>query len=327
MKTMRWVVAGVVAGLVAVVSGCSGTGEAAIAYPASQQEFFSMNNDCKAKYATGQNDIQKSLVFNQCNKDRLRFSKDQNISGWVGEVTDISTDQGADVVSVTITTTIDGFESSFGTVNNRISDYATDSMITQSNPLFNVLAQMKEGDRVSFDGRFLPHPESQRGIWESSMTEHGSMDEPEFMVRFSDIRPYGADSNAVATSRVGVKVAQSNANTSESSEPESPIGSGESSDEPAADPAPDVDFASLNGMGYGAAKLLLKKAGYTPENGVDRNAFPHDVDGDDANCGNVGCSIQWVQPSNNKHLCVGVTQNDDVPQSEWKSSAETGACQ
>lgn len=196
MKKTSWVVAGIA---VAFVSGCSGSDQAAISHPATQQEFSLLNSKCKAMYAEGLNDIQKSLAFNQCNKDRLQFSRERKISGWVGEITDISTDQGAEVVSVTLNTTTDGFRMSFGTVTNRVSDYATDSMITPKNPLFNVLAQMKEGELVSFDASFLPHPESSRGLWESSLTERGSMDEPEFSVRFTDIRPYEAESKAVAT--------------------------------------------------------------------------------------------------------------------------------
>ena len=94
-------------------------------------------------------------------------------------------------MSVTIEAGVDGFDMKFGTVSNRISDYATDTMITQSNPLFKVLANLKEGDQVSFDAVFLPHPDGPRGIWENSLTEQGSMDEPEFNVRFTDIRPHG----------------------------------------------------------------------------------------------------------------------------------------
>lgn len=179
--------------------GCSGGGQANVVYPDSQQAFYSLNKQCYQSYSGGQNEIQKSLAFNQCNNERLKFSQHQKISGWVGEITDISTDQGADVVSVTIRATIDGFGVSFGTVTNRVSDYATDSMVTPANPLFNILANMKEGEVVAFDAVFLNHPEIDRGLWESSLTEQGSVDEPEFLVRFTRIESYIPKSASPAT--------------------------------------------------------------------------------------------------------------------------------
>ena len=161
-------------------------------FPAAQQAFHALNKSCDEAYDAGQNEIQKSMAFNSCNQQRTQFASGQQISGWTGTISDISTDQGADVVTVDIEAEVDGFETRFQTVNNRISDMNTGSMITQDSPLFNVLAQMKEGDKVSFDAQFLRHPEGQRGIWENSLTEQGSMSEPVFNVRFTDIRPFGS---------------------------------------------------------------------------------------------------------------------------------------
>lgn len=322
MKMTRWVVAGIAVAVAAVVSGCSGSDRADLAYPTSQQEFSSLNSKCKEKYAEGLNDIQRSLAFNQCNKDRLQFSKERKISAWVGEITDISTDQGADVVSVEIMATIDGFDMSFGTVTNRVSDYATDSMITPKNPLFNVLAQMKEGDMVSFDASFLPHPESSRGLWESSLTEQGSMDEPEFSIRFVHIRPYEtpAAASTVASAAQPRAPVEEPANVVEKTyeprvqedESESTSGSGN-------------HLQSLVGRGYGDVKLELVAAGFVPESGPS-DAYPHEIDGNPGYCGNAGCSIPWVRPGSGESLCIGLELNDDVDESLWEASVSSGEC-
>ncbi|MFD0740098.1 hypothetical protein ACFQZQ_12510 [Lysobacter koreensis] len=316
-----------------VAAACSGTGEVAIDYPASQQAFFSLNQECQDKYATGQNDIQKSLAFNQCNQDRLQFSKEREINGWVGEITDLSTDQGADVVSLTINATIDGFDVVFGTVTNRVSDYATGSMITQKNPLFNVLAQMKEGDLVSFDATFLPHPESDRGVWESSLTEQGSMDAPEFSIRFVDVRPYRATATATATATAaagtGALLVQPKTSTGV------PLNVAE--DEPSYDSASEVqqdepettsgesgnDSQSIVGSGYSDGKLKLVAAGFVPEAELS-DAYPHEVDGNPGSCGNAGCSVPWRHPGSGEGVCIGLDVNDDVDQSRWKISAVHG---
>lgn len=186
--------------LAITLAACSGNNEgansAAVAaapqYPAAQQQFYALNKACEESYGKGQNEIQKSLAFNECNKQRSDFAAQHGISGWTGTIKDISTDQGADVVTVDIEAEIDGFEMTFMTVNNRFSDMNTNSMITPDNPLFNVLAQMKEGQKVTFDATFLQDPEGKRGVWEGSMTEQGSMSDPAFNVKFSDIRPFGA---------------------------------------------------------------------------------------------------------------------------------------
>lgn len=185
--------------LVFTLVACSGGGDKATSaatggpqYPAAQQQFYALNKACEESYAKGENEIQKSLAFNECNKRRADFAAQSGISGWTGTIKDISTDQGADVVTVDIEAEIDGFEMTFMTVSNRVSDMNTGSMITPNNPLFNVLAQMKEGQKVTFDATFLQDPEGRRGVWEGSMTEQGSMSDPAFNVKFSDIRPFGA---------------------------------------------------------------------------------------------------------------------------------------
>lgn len=197
-----------------VMAGCTGSGQgqsdtpSVPEYPPAQQAFHALNKSCHGAYDQGQNEIQKSLAFNNCNQQRTQFAAQHGgIVGWAGTITDISTDQGADVVTVSIETEVDGFEIKFGTVNNRFSDMLSNSMITPDNPLFNVLAQMKEGDKVTFSADFLDDPEGKTGVWEGSMTELGSMSEPEFQVKFSDIRPFDPTVAAAATpitdSRVG----------------------------------------------------------------------------------------------------------------------------
>lgn len=172
-------------------------------YPPAQIQFHALNKACGDAYKAGQNEIQKSLAFNHCNQQRSQFAAQQSISNWTGIISDISTDQGADVVTVDIESDAGDFEMKYMTVNNRFSDMNTNSMITPDNPLFDVLAQMKEGDKVNFDAEFLQHPEGKRGLWEGSLTEEGSMTEPEFNVRFTGIRPFGIQPSAAAAQTAG----------------------------------------------------------------------------------------------------------------------------
>lgn len=300
-KVYGWIAVGVA---VAVLAGCSDDHTTSVRYPESERAFHALNQQCQQAYAVGQNEIQKSLAFNRCNKSRSQFAKDNRVQNWVGNITDISTDQGADVVSVSISSRSDGVDLAFGTVSNRVSDYATNSLITQSNPLFNVLANMKIGDTVLFDAEFLSHPESERGIWESSLTEKGSIEDPEFNVRFTKIQPYTQQAvealSAVATPpepRVATK-------------PEATLSK---------------NAARANGT-YESVRTALMSAGYKPNHAVDlQNGFPHEVDGDPANCGMAGCQLPWVSASGNKK-CVAVLVNDGTPEAQWKASILSSPC-
>lgn len=200
---MKLVIHGGVVALALALAACSGGGDAgsegstpaaaaAPEFPAAQQQFHALNKACHDNYRNGQNEIQKSLAFNECNRQRTEFAARSGISGWTATIRDISTDQGADVVTLDLVAEVDGYAITYSTVGNRLSDVGSNSLITPDNPLFGVLAGMKEGDRVTFDATFLRDPSGKRGIWEASITEQGSMSDPAFNVKFVDIRPFGA---------------------------------------------------------------------------------------------------------------------------------------
>lgn len=72
------------------------------------------------------------------------------------------------------------------TWNNSLSDAGDNTLIDQSSPLFVTIAELSKGDRVVFSGEFLPS--KQDWIRESSMTEAGSVEEPEFVARITDVK-------------------------------------------------------------------------------------------------------------------------------------------
>jgi hypothetical protein len=53
--------------------------------------------------------------------------------------------------------------------------------------MYRQLVSMKKGDRVIFSGSFLPSDSD--CITEASITQSGSMTDPEFIVRFTQVRP------------------------------------------------------------------------------------------------------------------------------------------
>lgn len=300
------------------LAGCSAE-DPGVTYPDAQKTFYALNRECKQAYEGGINDIQRSRAFNECNSSRVSFSK-QGVKGWVGTITDISTDQGGDVVSVDINATIDGFEVAFGTVGNRISDVDAGSLITPTHPLFDVLSNMKEGDRVRFSGKFLMHPEADRGVWESSLTERGSMDDPVFKLRFTDIEPYEQAGGAQGQSPRRAEVDSVEAKKQEAADE---VVKDATQPAPASSPM-DEASGSPNEVTYEQVRRQLVSAGYTPM-AAPSDDFSSSVDGDPAYCGNAGCSVPWRSATD--VACVAVSVNDDLDERQWASQVSMSACE
>lgn len=191
------------------------------------------------------------------------------------------------------------------------------SLITQSSPLFGVIANLQVGDKVSFDGEFLRDPAGKTGTWKSSMTERGSMDEPEFNIRFTKVEPFGEDLTRRApgvsqaagevTSPVVVRTAaRIAAASSEKANDEATL---------AAPPESDMPYAKIR------AELIAE--GYEPAN-APTGDLRHTVDGDAAPCGNAGCQIPWSKGDHS--VCVSVQVNDNLDEARWLSQRSMGAC-
>jgi hypothetical protein len=104
------------------------------------------------------------------------------VSNWQGRITDIgTTGDGQASVSIEI-----GPKVWVKTWNNSFSDISDHTLIPQSSPVYKVLSQKAKGDQVEFSGRLVPGGHD--FIKETSMTEEGSMDEPEFLIKLSDVK-------------------------------------------------------------------------------------------------------------------------------------------
>ena len=167
-------------------------------FPESQLQFHRLNRDCVPRYREGINEVQKSLAFNKCNEERTQFAAQNSMSGWVGTIERIATDQGADVVQVDISSSAAGFTVGYHTDNNRFSNIFSRTMIRPGTPLFERIAKLPVGQKVIFDGSFVKDPGNSSKILEYSLTESGSMTAPVFIVEFSDIRPFTTTVTATA---------------------------------------------------------------------------------------------------------------------------------
>lgn len=106
----------------------------------------------------------------------------RSVQNWTGHIQSLSSSSSGDgVLSVTIAENV-----TLKTYNNSFSDMSDNTLIKESAPFYANLSQAKEGASVTFSGNFSNSTED--CIKEGSLTQAGSMREPEFIFRFSDVK-------------------------------------------------------------------------------------------------------------------------------------------
>lgn len=157
--------------------------------PQSQQEIFETKRaEFKQQFLSAKNDIKRSSVFNNAAnwsenfKDNL-FDLDEY---WYGKIIDIRTDQGGTKAAVEIRSSRYGIQVDYETDNELFTVY-DELIIKKGSKLYSQLADLEIGQYVKFKFNFIDG--GNRGVFEKSITEEGSITEPEFVVKFISIEP------------------------------------------------------------------------------------------------------------------------------------------
>ena len=144
-----------------------------------QQEFIDIVK--KAQKAGDGNEFEVVNARKKRGREICALMPALKASNWVGEVEDASTEMGGDsgVVMVRLTDDI-----AVGTWNNSLSDIEANSLIKPSSPLYDKLGGLKEGDSVTFSGRFVRGPDC---LEEQSLVDENGVLTPDFTFKFSSI--------------------------------------------------------------------------------------------------------------------------------------------
>jgi hypothetical protein len=119
----------------------------------------------------------------------LEAVPDGAFEDWSGQVTSLKTNsEGKAALAVALPCDV-----VLKTSVSAIGDAGRNTLIPQGSPLYTKLAALRNGQRVRVAGTFFST--DQDGYFELSLTEKGSMTEPEFLVRFLDVVPEGLDSS------------------------------------------------------------------------------------------------------------------------------------
>lgn len=157
-----------------------------ISVPLRQYRFLKTVKSFYGPYQNARNELKKSALRNRRGKAVRAVLQGRVVRGWVGILTDMSTTgQGKAHVSIKLW---GGKNIYVKTWNNEFSDISDKTLIRSGTPLYKSISNLSKGSFVVFSGRFVSN--SRDYIRESSMTESGSMTEPEYLMRFSSISRY-----------------------------------------------------------------------------------------------------------------------------------------
>ena len=105
------------------------------------------------------------------------------VDDWIGKVANQSTNgDGKGVLTIEI-----GSKIFVKTWNNAVSDFRNQTLLDPNSPIYKQALSLTRGQRVQFSGDLFAN--STDCVHESSMTLQGSLTAPEFIFRFSDLRP------------------------------------------------------------------------------------------------------------------------------------------
>ncbi|HEX4141916.1 MAG TPA: hypothetical protein VHY91_00060 [Pirellulales bacterium] len=151
--------------------------------PDEQRTFAQIIDSCRSRYESAPNELKKSAIRAERRTELANAITENRIENWRGGLVAAGTQSdGKAYVEIRI----DGSRhATFKTWSNALSDIGSGTLVESSSPLYASLADLSPGDRVTFSGELLASPRDH--FKECSLTEAGSMEEPSFLVRFSNV--------------------------------------------------------------------------------------------------------------------------------------------
>ena len=143
--------------------------------------FTNIVESARSDHRAADTDFKKGATRPARAKALCQSKGGRDINDWIGRITTLTTNgDGKGVVEVRISDHL-----TLKTWNNSLSDIADKTLIEPGSRVFRQLDQLHRGDKVKFTGSFSS---SQTDCFtESSVTLSGSMNDPEFIMRFRSI--------------------------------------------------------------------------------------------------------------------------------------------
>jgi len=153
------------------------------AEPLQQQQFMQVIEDGRSKVRDASTDLQRSAALRDRDKALCGVLSSYTASDWIGEIRDI----GANGEGKAYITIVIGEDARVQTWNNAFSDIGDDTLIPDTNPIFDVILPLEKGDKVKFSAKFIKGRDT--CLRQGNLTETYYGTDPEFIVRFSKVEP------------------------------------------------------------------------------------------------------------------------------------------
>ena len=156
---------------------------AAADVPAPQAAVIAAAEKARSAFDEAPNDMAKGGVRAARAKAICAAVPKLTAKDWIGEVDTLSSNgDGWGILYINI-----GPDISVRTYNNAFSDAGSNTLIDPSSDVFAVASTLSVGQKVRFSGRFFKAKAD--CIKEMSLTQSGSIEEPAFLIRYSDVAP------------------------------------------------------------------------------------------------------------------------------------------
>ena len=157
-----------------------------IKIPQSQKAFIQTVSSFFDDYREAENELQKSSIKNKRTKKIKQLLKGNlSVTDWVGTISIMTTTmEGNAHLALKL---VGSQKIIVGTTNNEISDalLPEKTLISIDSDLYKRISSFSKGDVIKFSGHFLA--DEQNHLYESSLTENGSMLQPEFEFVFEKV--------------------------------------------------------------------------------------------------------------------------------------------
>jgi TPR repeat protein len=153
--------------------------------PEAESLLLAAVEKARSAYVAGANEMAQGAARPARAKEICAvFKDDLRVSNWLGEVAILSSNSdGLGVLSIQIAEGV-----SIKTWNNALSDLVDKTLIDPESTVFKQAIALRKGQKIRFGGQFIRNPTD--CIREGSLTLKGSLTQPEFIFRFSNLTAF-----------------------------------------------------------------------------------------------------------------------------------------
>lgn len=152
-------------------------------YPADQAAFVTGVDAARVAYEEGETELQRSKAISDRDKVLIGTMGGPNMTNWVGVIDNVGANgEGKAHVTIKISDDI-----KVKTWNNAFSDMLDNTLIPETDPVYDALLTLKPGDKVTFSGAFVSSDGAT--LYATNMTDVFSALTPEFLFKFTAVAP------------------------------------------------------------------------------------------------------------------------------------------